>query len=108
MNDSKHTPGPWLATPKSGGEWYVDSTDWCIAVVFDDADLEGFNGASDANARLIAAAPDLMAELRRDLDFVRNTKAALTAVNWTETVQYQQAAMRETAIIAALAKAETR
>jgi hypothetical protein len=62
-----HTPGPWVATPANSGEWNIDSVapdDWCIARVMGGAGLEDPNGRSDANARLIAAAPDLLAALK--------------------------------------------
>ena len=58
-----HTPGPWKATPANAGEWNIDgegSNDWAIAVVCGGAGTEDPNGRTDANARLIAAAPDLL------------------------------------------------
>jgi hypothetical protein len=63
---STFTPGPWVATPANSGEWNIDSVapdDWCIARVMGGAGLEDPNGRSDENARLIAAAPDLLATL---------------------------------------------
>lgn len=51
-----HTPGPWSATG-----YHVEARAGAIATVCDagDGDTEG-----DANARLMAAAPDLLAALR--------------------------------------------
>lgn len=60
-----HTPGPWHASDLETGEWEVVQHDatkptpsepWYIAVV---CDAPG-DGAADANARLIAAAPELL------------------------------------------------
>lgn len=59
--DAKHSPGPWTTYHegrKGAGYWYVlrpfaDSEDICI---------EG-KGTGEADARLIAAAPDLLAAL---------------------------------------------
>lgn len=119
MDESNHTPGPWRISesvhPQNAcinivaGEWGDDIASLYgpdRGVTQDESGVWGDHPIREANARLIAAAPELLAELRRDLAFVRDMKAALVAVKWTETVQYQQAAMRETGIIAALAKAE--
>lgn len=57
---SAHTPGPWLVLrdPEVGGP-LVATEDVAIADVME---MEG--GMSEANARLIAAAPDLLAALK--------------------------------------------
>lgn len=65
MAKEAHTPGPWSAQPTLDGsaEWEVVKWDaskptpeepWFVAVCMDDAD----GATSEANARLIAAAPD--------------------------------------------------
>ena len=59
----RHTPGPWAVNPTGDiGPWYVGTQDEGIA----DCDL-GFCGAEEfeANARLIAAAPDLLEACER-------------------------------------------
>ena len=62
MGESKHTPGPWIATASDNGEWGVDAASgWGIATVAGSAGYGPGNDESDANARLIAAAPDLLA-----------------------------------------------
>lgn len=65
MESSTHTPGPWLTARTSEGEGYVLSvrhqsggTQHAIAAVWDDNSLGLAEGI--ANARLIAAAPDLL------------------------------------------------
>lgn len=52
------TPGPWKASKWATG-WTVSATDYHYSVCH----LEGCNNA-DANARLIAAAPDLLQALK--------------------------------------------
>ena len=56
--ETKHTPGPWDAIPdcpeEGSGDWYV---------VADNEDVLA-RGSSEPDARLIAAAPDLLAALQ--------------------------------------------
>jgi hypothetical protein len=55
----KHTPGPWETSTLDGGEWQVcgpGGGDTIAAL---------YNGNEEANANLIAAAPDLLAERDR-------------------------------------------
>ena len=70
---SKHTPGNWIAKP-------MDSADW-IDLVTDDPETCGGSAHSlpfascrhfnqEANARLIAAAPDLLEALEELADLV--------------------------------------
>ena len=55
---SGHTPGPWKIFPFDGTQIIINSSDDLVAVVYayDRKKEEG-----QANARLIAAAPDLLA-----------------------------------------------
>lgn len=58
----KHTPGPWSAAPEGNErEWGVDAGKWGIAIC---ADAPG-KGSAEANARLIAAAPELLESCMR-------------------------------------------
>ena len=60
MSNAKHTPGPWVTTPEPNGiEWGVDAGKWGIATCA----AEPGDGTTEANARLIASAPDLLAAL---------------------------------------------
>lgn len=73
---SKHTPGPWNVDPDCWGDIQADGAE--IATVFDSDDfgceylISGSITASEdeakANARLIAAAPDLLAALSHLFD----------------------------------------
>ena len=59
---NKHTPGPWVTTPEPNGkEWGVDAGPWGICIC---ADAPG-KGTAEDNARLIAAAPDLLDALKQ-------------------------------------------
>lgn len=66
MTESNHTPGPWEAD----GELIMSTQGIAVATVLypDDfpclEDAEGVEAECTANARLIAAAPDLLAALK--------------------------------------------
>jgi len=65
---STYTPGPWhKSNTKCGGYIFSDSLSVNIAEVFN---LSGFGtrGEDDANARLIAAAPELLEALENMLE----------------------------------------
>ncbi len=64
MSAIKYTPGPWRLTEDGH---VVDSADCCIAID-GIAQPHGYvppEDVSRANARLIAAAPELLAELKK-------------------------------------------
>lgn len=56
MTQTTHTPGPWIYEPQGPSCATIWAGDDCI---FDAIDAAG----NEANARLIAAAPDLLATL---------------------------------------------
>jgi hypothetical protein len=56
VSDTPWTPRPWNAVKSSAGDWWVEGPSWVFSSN-NDAGLE-----SEADARLIAAAPE-MAEL---------------------------------------------
>lgn len=60
----KHTPGPWHVNDGKGCRWIETSKDDVIARIYKDScSRETF----DANASLIAAAPELLAALEHYL-----------------------------------------
>jgi len=63
-----HTEGPWWACPPDAdsGNWEVEDGYGHTATVYGDDD------PAAANARLIAAAPDLLAALKRLVDYCDN------------------------------------
>lgn len=86
MGMSKHTPGPWKAVPTAFGPIDI--------VVSDGRDIVtvygGGTGNKEANARLIAAAPDMLEALKQaqtnfktydrfkvDVDAMRKIEAAI-------------------------------
>jgi len=58
---SKHTPGPWKVHLVDGA-LIVDDAGWEVAEASGDYDTDA--DRMEANARLIAAAPDLLAALK--------------------------------------------
>ncbi len=64
---AKFTSGTWIASPEEGTtEWRVDAGTWGISIC---ADFPG-DGEVEANARLIAAAPDLLYALEEALHLI--------------------------------------
>lgn len=59
QQQAQHTPGPWETSSNSDGDWDVCGPDGGDMI----ADLKGCDNA-EANARLIAAAPELLAALK--------------------------------------------
>ncbi len=83
----KHTPGPWMLL--KGSSWHI----WPDVGVQNQHNLIAdvrFSPEGDANARLIAAAPDLLAALNRllatdeDHETVEDWAAAKAAVEKAE------------------------
>jgi hypothetical protein len=76
MNESKHTPGPWHyrfriehdATGHTVREYYAVTSDHANSIV---AELEALPDSKEWDARLIAAAPDLLAALMVLVDHAR-------------------------------------
>ncbi|TLX12106.1 hypothetical protein [Rhizobium sp. MHM7A] len=68
MTESKHTPGPWHVDPKSPEESFFEDVNvlrhdgLAIAVCVHNGDI--LPPEPEANARLIAAAPDLLEALK--------------------------------------------
>lgn len=67
MNQSKHTPGPWNVDGDATvyGPRFSIANDKEQIGRFEVADCKGYKQEREANARLIAAAPDLLLALER-------------------------------------------
>lgn len=61
---SKFTPGPWQVKRYANHEL---QTDFVMVVIGDRVHMIGYSDEDKANARLIAAAPDMMELLERTL-----------------------------------------
>ena len=59
---AQHTPGPWHVDPENP-TWVDDENECCMATTG-----YGDDEGDRANARLIAAAPDMLAALRQVVD----------------------------------------
>ena len=61
---SKHTPGPWERWGRASPSQVISAGDCFVA--------QTLGGNDEANARLIAAAPDLLEALREAADYTRH------------------------------------
>ena len=90
---SKHTPGPWIigTDPRYPSEpcidAIVDGVVWHVALCH--MGLGPDDTSAEANARLIACAPELYAALKQALPLLRGERyeAALAAIEKTEGVR---------------------
>lgn len=65
---SSHTPGPWIVEPINDGQTYqITTTDRTGFAVIAETPIDG-TGRDAVNARLLAAAPAMLAQLRADAD----------------------------------------
>jgi len=98
---SKHTPGPWKAQLRDGygGQWEVERQ-WEVVATGETerwiADADSLTGCDEANARLIAAAPELLEALQ---EIAECGSASMVANVWVELARVQNIAR------AAIAKA---
>lgn len=93
-----HTPGPWTA------EQTDDAGRWFITAGYENiVSAQYGNPLSEANARLIAAAPDLLAALRDLFD-----QCAMVRKHWGDGSNQAEADNAIRAGQAAIAKAEGR
>jgi hypothetical protein len=86
MNKTKHTNGPWEAV-RNTAFWEIvpvnagqDGVPFHVGDVCASAPGEPDSGLQEANARLIAAAPDLLEALRGLLDVYLNDQGYLPEV----------------------------
>lgn len=95
---SSHTPGPWNAVKSQPRIYWIDAHEQpCayghIATVFEGGKDPDENAA---NARLIAAAPDLLAALEDMLSgwrYIRETHGDLYGVGWDRAENAARAAI---------------
>lgn len=76
MTNTKHTPGPWKAVEHHGAI-DVMGVGSGVCRVFTDPNQNSLPTMPQAraNARLIAAAPDLLAALRKAMEWVEHVEA---------------------------------
>lgn len=90
---SKHTPGPWRAVECSDGARHVATRRGNVI-----AHISAFalDGDRSGNARLIAAAPDLLAALEKEQEWRERDAAGALDEEWdyeTMVGQYRRAAI---------------
>lgn len=68
-----HTPGPWNTAFATEGVMEVEAPHNVICRVFGDATDEIYKNEIQANARLIASAPDLLLALKGLRDMILDT-----------------------------------
>ena len=84
---NKHTPGPWSVYPISGRNGYgIESTERSVVNHIDFAMNDKYVIDRYADARLIAAAPDLLAALRGVLSAISNVEESWEDGNLAESV----------------------
>lgn len=81
----KHTPGPW----KLDGRWVTDAATGCVTVaelpvIPAYSEIDAGDYQNEANARLIAAAPDLLEACKVALTVVKESVERLRA-DWPDS-----------------------
>ena len=84
----KHTPGPWRIVDEIGGDLYVRDVGGVIAFCAKPMRWEGQDdrytsemAECHANARLIAAAPDLLAALEKCVEHLRCVREGYSSIS---------------------------
>lgn len=112
----QHTQGPWIVNldPRYPNEpcidAVIDGVVWHVALCHNAAGPE--DGSAEANARLIAAAPELLASLKEALPALRaeveKQSAASAATPSLDSVTLRTARSRYEAAVSVLAKIDGR
>lgn len=68
MNEPKHTPGPWAIKWANQEDAFLDGSNGEAVFLLRDLSQGVDEDLNEANARLIAAAPDLLSALSRLLE----------------------------------------
>ena len=92
MTNTKHTPAPW----EYNGDGFI---------VHSRGDICSIDNGNEANARLIAAAPELLAACRKSLPFLRGLRDGLQVASPNHDPKFYEPTAID-AIEAAIAKAE--
>ena len=72
MKDTKHTPGPWEQRRKLSGRLSIyGSVEGGPVATIEELNNTGGTPSDNANARLIAAAPDLLAEAMKAVELMK-------------------------------------
>jgi len=87
MSQSNHTPGPWAASKDTAFVRTDNEDQYAIACVYGAYGNSGMDEVAGANSCLIAAAPDLLEELRLAHEIIRN---ALTLMTTEQQVAWSQ------------------
>mgnify|MGYP001558852063 FL=1 len=89
---TKHTPGPWKYQKPRGHQHAIDRKYEVVAPINGGGESvivgehTGVDCLNEANARLIAAAPDLLAALQAIEDSLQTSDGAFDWINSKETV----------------------
>jgi hypothetical protein len=94
---TKHTPGPWTDDGHDGRDSLIIHSQWGeVARV----GANGDTSQRDANARLIAAAPELLAALKRAEEELNRMQSCLTGrdqeIGWQECLSARAAISKAT------------
>lgn len=82
MSAARHTPGPWIVG--NGGD--ILTADEKHVIAYDEGRLGSGTEEEQANARLIAAAPDLLAELKDAMNMLQRLAVEKGNLNPDATV----------------------
>jgi hypothetical protein len=86
MSAGQHTPGPWKVSGL-GGPWEqrlnIRADEWgCVAQVGLNPSLPSWDAPQRANARLIAAAPDLLEALQAAVGSMEKATGGISRCDW--------------------------
>ncbi len=83
MSEAQHTPGPWSTDPDTMHQSVLDANGVMVA----DCAIFGIgledsrsDRACEENARLIAAAPDMAAEIAKQIDWLKHARTECAGV----------------------------
>lgn len=93
MTQSKHTPGPWKAVPEGSGSWTIYPVDGPRDGIVTSFGQYRDRENKEADARLIAAAPDLLEALKGYIA-LRDQKLAIKYSD-ENTSEVEKAAIRK-------------